>query len=60
MKILGSGRVLDSIETVQVRDVGRHAREYLNADSPGIVCCWKWGSRFSKTIMAGIWCTPCG
>ena len=27
--------VLDSIETVQVRDVGRHTREYLNAGFSG-------------------------
>ena len=27
--------VLDSIETVQVREVGRHTREYLNAGSSG-------------------------
>jgi nitrite reductase/ring-hydroxylating ferredoxin subunit len=27
--------VLDSIETVQVREVGRHTREYLNADFSG-------------------------
>jgi hypothetical protein len=31
----GIRRVLDSIETVQVRDVGRHAREYLNAGFSG-------------------------
>ncbi|MGH9723043.1 MAG: Rieske (2Fe-2S) protein [Bryobacteraceae bacterium] len=27
--------VLDAIETIQVRDVGRHTREYLNAGFPG-------------------------
>ena len=27
--------MLDAIETIQVRDVGRHTREYLNAGFPG-------------------------
>ncbi len=31
----GLHRVLDSIETVQVREVGRHTREYLNAGFSG-------------------------
>ena len=31
----GLRRVLDAIETIQVRDVGRHTREYLNAGFPG-------------------------
>jgi len=32
---LGLRLVLDSIETIQVRDVGRHTREYLNAGFSG-------------------------
>ena len=32
---MGVRLVLDSIETVQVRDVGRHTREYLNAGFSG-------------------------
>jgi nitrite reductase/ring-hydroxylating ferredoxin subunit len=31
----GLRRVLDSIETIQVRETGRHTREYLNADFSG-------------------------
>jgi len=31
----GVRRVLDAIETIQVRDVGRHTREYLNAGFSG-------------------------
>lgn len=31
----GMRRVLDAIETIQVRDVGRHTREYLNAGFSG-------------------------
>jgi nitrite reductase/ring-hydroxylating ferredoxin subunit len=32
---IGLRTVLDSIETIQVREVGRHAREYLNAGFSG-------------------------